>query len=174
MRIAVYYSSRTGNTEKLVTHVAKLLEKEHAVSLFKTMDTNNGEETAEADLYVIGFWCRKSGMDDLSLKLLESFSGKRILALGTMAGDALGDYGGRVKGNARSAIETRNTCIGVFVCRGAVDLERKRKLLLLPEDDPKHITQEKYERYLLTQGHPDEEDLKRVAEFVKEKLSEFS
>ncbi len=174
MRIAVYYSSRTGNTEKLVTYVAEYLKEEHEVSVFRTTDAVNTEEIAEADLYVLGFWCRKSGMDDLSLKLLESFSGKKILALGTMAGDALGDYGERVKGNARSSIEGHNTCIGVFVCRGAVDLERKRKLLLLPEDDPKHITQEKYERYLLTQGHPDEEDLKRVAEFVKEKLSEFS
>ncbi len=163
MKIVIYYSSRTGNTKKLAEALSVSLAGSHTVSLIKTAEAG---EPVEADLYLLSFWCRKSGMDDLSLRLLEKFTGKRILAAGTIGGDAEGAYGRRVCENVRASIEKANFCAGVFVCRGAVDLARIRKRMALPETDPHYVGEEKYRKYLLTQSHPDENDLRRVAEYV--------
>ena len=164
-RVVIYYSSTTGNTRKLAEYIAKLLGERQEVLLGRTAET---ELPAEADLIILAFWCRKSGLDDISRTFLERLSGRNILGMGTMAGDAYGEYGKRVAQNVREAIEKQNTCIGVILCQGAANMSSIKKRMALPEDNPHHVSEEKYKRLLLTQGRPDEVDLEKAgAELLK-------
>ncbi len=167
MKIAIYYSSRTGNTRKLAEYLRELLGKTHEVLCFQTAP---GQEPVEAEVYLLGFWCRKSGLDDLSLKLLEGMTGKKLLAFGTMGGGSDPSYEDRVLENVRRALSERNTCLGACVCLGAVELERVEKRRQLPPEHPHYVSPEKYERFLELQDRPNEEDLKRIGEYVMECL----
>ena len=166
-KIAVYYSSTTGNTLKLAEHTAKVLEEGHKVVIKGVSEV---KQLDEADLYILAFWCRRSGLDDASRALLGKCSSMKILAIGAMGGDVAGEYGARVERNVREAIGQRNICIGVFLCQGAVNMDSARKRMELPEDSPHYVSMEKYQRMLLTQGHPDEVDLKAAERYVLEHI----
>ena len=122
---------------------------------------------SDDDIIIICFWCRRSGMDDLSLSLIESLSNKKILAIGTLSGDAKGQYGYRVKENAKNAISHNNQCIGVHLCQGHSNLKRIESRRHLNPGEPKYISPEKWLRHLNMQHHPDANDIKEVLRFVQ-------
>ena len=119
-----------------------------------------------ADIYILAFWCRRSSMDDRSRKVLGLLEGKKILAVGTIGGDAAGGYALRVEENVRKEISTRNDCLGVKVCQGAVNMARIEQRRSLSEDDPHYVNDEKYERYVRNIGRPNEEDKKAVMRYL--------
>ena len=170
MYLPLYYSSVTGNTKKLASYLKKNLKKRGHVVPFLNAARNH-RPVEDADLLILAFWCRRSSMDDASLKLLSQCQDRKILAVGTMGGNVEGDYGRRVENNIRQLIEEKNQCIGVCLCKGAIDLRRMRRRMALPQDHPRHVTQEKFQKSLLTQGHPDHDDLERVNSFVENSLS---
>ena len=107
----------------------------------------------------------------MSARQLDHWKGRKIIGIGTIGGDAKGDYGDRVRTNVGKAIERENICLGVEVCQGAINLKRVEKRRYLPKENKHFVSPGKYRRFLKTQGHPDQEDLDRVAAYVKEILS---
>ncbi len=167
MYIPIYYSSITGNTKKLAEYIKKELEADGHESELYDSALPGGESDKEAEIILLAFWCRRSGMDDFSLRTLSRMRGKRILAMGTIGGNASGPYGDRVRENVRAIIEKENACLGVCICQGAVNLKRVQGRRLLPKEDRHFLSDEKYARFLETQGHPDEADLRQTAECVR-------
>ena len=170
MYIPIYYSSITGNTKKLAEYIKKELQADgHEPELFDS--ALPGEEPdREAEVILVAFWCRRSGMDDFSLRTLSRLTGKKILAIGTIGGNVSGPYGDRVRKNVREVIEKENTCLGVCICQGAINLKRVQGRRMLPKEDRHYLSDEKYARFLETQGHPDEADLRQAAECVRRYL----
>ncbi len=165
-KIWLCYTSITGNTKKLAEYLAACLkEKEYDFGFGKTVDM---KELEEAELYIMAFWCRRSGVDDVSQAFLEKCSDKNILAIGTMSGDSVGNYGKRVNNNVRNIVGERNNCVGVWLCQGSADLKRIQKRMLRPKDDPFYVSPEKYQTYVDRQSRPDESDLKAAAGYVLE------
>lgn len=170
MYIPIYYSSITGNTKKLADHIKKELTADgHEVQLFDSSLSGEGPPR-EAEVILVAFWCRRSGMDDFSRRTVSRFRGKKILALGTIGGNVSGPYGDRVRENVRAFIGKENICLGVCICQGAVNLKRVQGRRLLPKEDSHYLSDEKYARFLETQGHPDEDDLRQAAECVRRYL----
>ena len=164
MYIPIYYSSVTGNTKSLVSYLRRELKaRGHKVDLIRSSKRCH---LREADFHIIAFWCRRTCMDDMSLQILSLCEGQDIMAIGTMGGHVQGDYGKRVERNVQTVIEERNHCMGISLCQGAIDLKRIRRRMQLPEDNPHHADERKYNRALQTQGHPDEEDMKQVLDQV--------
>ncbi len=62
----------------------------------------------------------------------------------------------------------------MFLCQGAVNLESVRKRMELPEDDPHHVSIEKYKRLLLTQEHPDEKNMEAAGRYVVDMLGSLA
>ncbi len=194
--IAIYYSTITGNTLKLAKYIEELLrDKGYEVRLERSSeaesytagsadatgavdvagladatDIADAADIVDASPCIIAFWCRLSALDNISLSFLDRCSGRKILAIGTMGGDTGGEYGERVEANVRAAVEGNNTCLGVYLCQGSVDLERLRKRLYLPEDNPHYVSPEKFQRHVDMQGHPDESDLVAAGEAVLKML----
>ena len=165
MNIAIYYSSITGNTKKLAMYIKEQLGE--GASIYATQSAT---ELVPADLYIIAFWCRRSSLDDHSIILLEKLKNKRIIAVGTIGGDAYGAYGQRVINNVTNMINVHNQALGVYVCQGSIDLKRSERRLRLPDSNPHHIDMEKYQKHVRTQGHPDSEDLLRIWNHIKSSL----
>ena len=173
MDIPIYYSSITGNTKALADYVAEDLRiLGHRVEIFPSSASDQGsipeEDSGESGgICILAFWCRRSGLDDLSIRTLSRWKGRRVLAMGTIGGQVKGEYGDRVRRNVREMISQDNECLGVCICQGSVDLKRIEKRRQLPRESKHHVSEEKYRRLLKTQGHPDQDDLKTVAADVR-------
>ncbi len=173
MNISIYYSSITGNTRKLAAYVTEDLRSlGHEVLLLETLDMVKKDkiEREEPDVSILAFWCRRSGLDDLSAELLSRWKGRRIIGIGTIGGNVRGAYGDRVREKVKETIGQDNICLGVGICQGSVDLKRIERRRRLPKDSKHYVSPEKYRRVLKTQGHPDQEDLRGVADYVSKVL----
>ncbi len=169
MNVSIYCSSLTGNTRKMAVYVAEKLQSTgYEVTLLEASDVVRRGDGSEIipDISILAFWCRRSGLDDLSANLLSRWNGRKIIGIGTIGGNVKGDYGDRVKKNVKEAIGRDNICLGVGICQGSVDLKRIERRRLLPKDSKHYVSPEKYRRVLKTQGHPDQEDLKSIADYV--------
>lgn len=174
MHITVYYSSITGNTKKLAVYMAQRLRlSEYQVELTESsLALKEGYiEEGQTDIIILAFWCRRSGLDEVSAELLSRRRGRRIIGIGTIGGDAGGTYGDRVRRNVREAIEKENICLGVEICQGAINLKRVERRRYLPKESKHYVSPDKYERFLRTQGHPNQEDIESIAAFVEKILS---
>ena len=121
---------------------------------------------------ILCFWCRKAGLDDLSLRLVGHFSGRKIMAFGTMGSYPDSHYGDQVRENVSRVISERNQLLGLFLCRGKIDEERTRRRRRLPEGHPHYLTEEAYKRHLSSRTHPDERDLNEAVLFLKKIMEE--
>lgn len=183
MKILVYISSLTGNTKKVGLHVAeKLRSLGHDVTIENTHETasvirnlsaaeRKSYALPSADLVLVCFWCRRSGMDYESLLIPEFYTGQRIAALGTMGGEVNGSYGERVRTNVKTLLTIQNQCEGVFLCQGKIREARTEARRNLPPDDPKYLDDAGYARHLATRSHPDEKDLEAAWAAVREWIS---
>lgn len=168
MRIAIYYSSITGNTKRLAEYLTKVLsDVGEQVSLYQSAME---KDLCQADLYIIAYWCRRGGMDDLSIQTLEKCQGKKVMAVGTIGGNAAGPYGQRVIHKVEETVREENICIASLICQGMINPKRTEIRRNLPVDDPHYLDDENYARHLANRGRPNEEDLKKITEIVLQKI----
>ena len=192
--IEVYVSSVTGNTRKLskalidgldaMGMIPRVFSTEEALGELRRMQGLDGawqiqgEKTSadrsdEGSPVILCFWCRKARLDDLSIRLVRHFSGRKILAFGTMGSYPDSAYGDQVRENVSRVISERNQLLGLFLCRGKIDEERTRKRRSLPKDHPHYLTEEAYKRHLSSRTHPDERDLNEAVLFLKGTMQEY-
>ncbi len=183
--VEVFVSSVTGNTKKLsdalipclqsMGYTPRVTDTSQALHTSQTPDTTQSpdeEKNTDADKPVIlCFWCRKAGLDDLSLRLVRNLSGRKIAAFGTMGSYPDSPYGNQVRENVSRAICEKNHLLGLYLCRGKIDEKRTSKRRSLPTDHPHYLNDEAYKRHLSSRTHPDEEDLEQAVEFIKRSLS---
>lgn len=182
MNILIFVSSLTGNTKKVALHVADHLRAAgHEVVVKNThqflREWENTSHFPSADLLLLCFWCRRSSMDDDSLKLLSlyqdpAYSHQEFAAIGTMGGDVTGSYGQRVRQTVTDAIAEKNICRGVFVCQGKIRESRTEARRNLPPTDPHYLDDEGYARHIATRSHPDKKDLMETWTFLQKIIAE--
>lgn len=163
MKVAIIYSSTTGNTEKVAGYLNEyFISRNCRVSYVRAAEVLMHHGLPDADIYILAFWCRRSALDYLSEKILELLKDKQVIAVGTIGGDAAGDYGRRVEHTVEQIISKYNHCLGVMVCQGAVDMRKMELRRALSQDNPHYVSQEKYMRHLGNVGRPDMTDLEQV------------
>lgn len=128
------------------------------------------DSASKDDIIIIFFWCRRTSMDDLSLDLLNRLRGKKVLAIGTLSGDAKGKYGDRVRKNVADVVSNESNCLGVHLCQGHSSLKRIEPRRHLEPSTPKYISPEKWEHHLSMQHHPDERDIAETLDFIEKSL----
>ena len=72
MRIAIIYSSKTGNTRILAESIKEKLQNENIVYF-----GNATEELPEADIYIIGSWTDKGNATNEIIEVLKKIKNKK-------------------------------------------------------------------------------------------------
>lgn len=171
-QLSVTISSVTGNTEKIARAVLKELDSMGvATSVFRNRAME--ELPIEQGPLLMFFWCRKSGMDDLSLSVLEKCHGRAIIAVGTMGSYPQGAYGQRVYEKVKAQIKEQNFCAGVFLSQGKISEKRTEYRRNLPLGHPHRLDERGLARHLESRKHPDEQDIWKAVSYVKNNLGDI-
>lgn len=162
MKIAIVYSSITGNTKLLADTIYKALKDKEIVYV-----GNVCNEIPEADFYFIGSWTNKGNASDDIINFIEKLENKKVAIFGT-AGYALeNSYYEILFNRIKNIFSNSNKIIGYFYCQGKMPMSvRDRYVKMItqnPEDSNLKVSIENFDEAL---KHPDEKDLTNAYEWA--------
>ncbi len=157
---AVIYSSVTGNTKRIAEKIAEV----SGGTLFNVND--NPPNLGNFDIVALGYWLKRGGPDPLMQNFLPTVQNARVVLFETHGTETGSEHA--VTAFARAAYLLGAGCdvIGTFDCQGRVNPALIEKRKLASADDP-HNSFDSVERWERASTHPDEDDLKRAADFVE-------
>lgn len=130
----------------------------------------NDEVIEKFDTFLLSFWCNHGTADDDTIALIKRMKGKNLIIIGTLGVERESKHAEQVSERVRALAEEENTLLGLFICQGSIDLRRTARRLRIQEGEKGHLSQERFEKQKLSQGHPDEKDLADTKEAVKKAL----
>ena len=156
---AVIYSSVTGNTKL----VAEAIAKAAGGDIFNVNDSMPNLDRYE--ILALGFWLKRGGPDPLMKNFLPTVSNARVVLFETHGTETGNEHA--VTAFARAAYLLGSGCdiVGTFDCQGKISQKLIDKRRAAGADDP-HNSVDSIERWERASTHPDENDLRRAAEFV--------
>ncbi len=168
MKILITYSSRTGNTRRVVEAVADALSGEITTAAVESAPPAEGY-----DWLIHGFWVNGATADDFSLEYLKGLKHQKVGLIGTMGANPQSSYGRSIALRLKNILKANNNELcGWFLCAGEIDTELIRWMETLPEEHSQYPTPERRQNWQDAKGHPDREDLNAaVTAFVSESLS---
>ena len=146
MGVQIVYTSRTGNTEKLAEAV-------FAAVPVKEKNVKRIEERTERD--------------DGEMYLLGNLHGKKVALFGTCGMGNVPEYYDRILNGVAAFIPEDCEYLGGFLCQGKMPIQvRKRYEAMRNTSNTQQVEMllHNFDESLL---HPDRQDLKAVADFVK-------
>lgn len=164
MSYSIVYATSTGNTKLLADNVAEVLGSECVY--FGQPD----EKAKESDLIFIGFWTDKGTCNEEIKDFILGLKNKKIVLFGSAgAGDK--DYLNMVINNVKKEIDKSCEVIGEFMCQGKMQqsVKARYEIMLAEKPGDKQILSliKNFEEAL---NHPNEEDLNRLKNKVKEAI----
>ncbi len=165
MKIAVIYSSITGNT-KLLAETIKNEIKENIVYFGKPTD-----EEIDADIYFIGSWTNKGDASVDIINYLNKLKNKKIAYFATAGYGGSSEYYDTLFNRVKQYIDSSNTILGSFYCQGKMPIQVKERYVKMitehPEDKNLEVSLKNFEDALT---HPDKKDLENVKNWVNKIL----
>lgn len=166
MRIAIIYSSKTGNTRILAESIKEKLQNENIVYF-----GNATEELPEADIYIIGSWTDKGNATNEIIEVLKKIKNKKIAYFGTAGFGGSDEYYRKLFEMVKSNIDSSNEILGYFYCQGKMPIqvrERYKQMITQnPENANLKVAIENFDKALT---HPDKNDKNNVKEWVECKI----
>ena len=162
--VAVIYSSRTGNTEK----VAKQLAEALGATCHSVKDTSAVPEGADL---CVGTWIDRGTADAGAKKYIESLRGRRVFLYGTLGAEPDSQHAEKCIANIRALFDPSNEILGAILVQGAIDPMLIEMFKSMPKDNVHAFTEENGARYAAAASHPDENDFAQVIAAAKEALA---
>ena len=162
--VAVIYSSRTGNTEK----VAKQLAEALGATCHSVKDTSAVPEGADL---CVGTWIDRGTADAGAKKYIESLRGRRVFLYGTLGAEPDSQHAEKCIANIRALFDPSNEILGAILVQGAIDPMLIEMFKSMPNDNVHAFTEENAARYAAAASHPDENDFAQVIAAAKEALA---
>ncbi|MCK5132590.1 MAG: flavodoxin domain-containing protein [Candidatus Sabulitectum sp.] len=160
MKIAVIYSSKTGNTKKVASAILEGVGAQ--AQLFSVDDEISLDEY---DLIFMGFWVDKGSPDKKASEFMSKISWKKVAYFVT-----LGAYPDSQ--HAKDSLEKGIALLGEhceivdsFICQGAIDPKLMEWMMTLPEDHPHSPDEKRIKRWEDACNRPDSTDLLHAKEF---------
>lgn len=125
MKVAVVYSSLTGNTKKLANGVFDKIPSNFEKAIFNEKDEF---DLSEYDVIVPAFWVDKSFPNKSMKNLIQELRNKKIFFMGTMGFFPDSKHGRDCAENTESIIDKSCEILGYFICNGKVDMELLKKI----------------------------------------------
>ena len=164
MKIAIIYSSITGNT-KLLAETIKNELKENTVYFGKPNDD------IDADIYFIGSWTNKGDASIDIINYLKKLKNKKIAYFATAGYGGSSEYYNTLFNRVKQYIDSSNTILGSFYCQGKMPIQVKERYVKMitehPEDKNLEVSLKNFEDALT---HPDKKDLENVKKWVNKIL----
>ena len=161
MKIAIVFSSNTGNTEYLAQGIKEVVQKNDLVYFGKF------QEGIDADLYFVGSWTDKGCCSEEIKSLLSSLKNKKIAYFQTAGFGGSQAYFKRPLDTVMKLIDSSNEFLGSYFCQGRMpDSVKNRYLMMLeknPNDERILASLDNFEK---AKSHPDFDDLKRIKEWA--------
>lgn len=166
MEIPIIYSTITGNAFKLAEAIkddVKDAVGPYNIRWFDIVKVN----LEEVETIILVYWCNRGTCDDDTIDFIKRLKNKKIVILGTLGANMESKHAKDVYERVNDLVKENNILLGHYLCRGAIDLNRTRKKLLLPESERGHLTQERFERQKESLGHPNKLELDMAKEFIR-------
>ena len=158
MKIAITYSSITGNTKLLADSIKENINKEDLIYC-----GGLSKEALEADLIYVGFWTNIGKCDPKCEEFLKTIRNKKIFLFGTAGFGESEEYFLKILGRTKEFIDASNTIVGEYMCQGKMPLRVREKYEAMKASKPDmpniDLLINNFDKAL---SHPDESDLKRL------------
>ncbi len=165
MKTLLTYSSLTGNTRKVADAIYEVL-KDYNIDYFPVDEVKDIERY---EIIFVGYWIDKGMPNKEALQLLKKLRNKKVGVFFTLGAHPDSEHARKcVEKSINLLEEGNNQILCVFHCQGKISDKLIEFFKTLPPDHPHALTEEKLERYALAAKHPDETDLKRAQEVLKE------
>ncbi len=166
-KVLITYSSKTGNTKKLVTEAVALLGEGYDIDIKTIKETGDYDEY---DLIVPAFWIDKGTANKEAKKFIEKIRNKNVGFLATLGASPDSEHGEKVKKNVPMLSHESNNYMGFVLARGKVDPKLTARLKFLPL--PSSIKDQMYEASISSR-EPNEAEFKEAAEFLKSAIEKL-
>ena len=161
MKIAIVYSSNTGNTKIIAEAIKEELSNEDIVYFGKP------ENNIEADIYIVGSWTDKGNCSSEIKEFLTKLNYKKIAYFGTAGFGGQVEYYQTLFNRVKKNINDTNQILGYFYCQGKMPIGiRSRYEQLIkehPEDKNLEVSIKNFDEAL---KHPNKKDIEQVKEWI--------
>lgn len=165
MKVAIIYSSITGNT-KLLAETIKNEIKEEIVYFGKPINEEIG-----ADIYFIGSWTNKGDASNDIINFLKKLKNKKIAYFATTGYGGSTTYYDTLFSRVKQYIDSSNTILGILYCQGKMPIQIKERYIKMitenPNDKNLEVSLKNFEDALT---HPDTNDLENIKKWVNKIL----
>lgn len=165
MKVAIIYSSITGNTKLLAETIKSEINKD---IVYCGRPINEG---IDADIYFIGSWTNKGDASNDIINFFKKLKNKKIAYFGTAGYGGSTTYYDTLFSRVKQYIDSSNTILGCFYCQGKMPIQIKARYIKMitenPNDKNLEVSIKNYEDALT---HPDKKDLEDVKKWVNKIL----
>lgn len=159
MRIAIVYSSQTGNTALLAQAIREALSQEDCL-YFGAPDL----KALEADVIYAGFWTDKGSCDPAMAQFLSSLTDQQIFLFGTAGFGGASAYFEQILNRVQEHLGPDVHLLGTYMCQGKMPQPVRARYETMEEGPRRTSLLENFDRAL---SHPDAQDLARLQELVR-------
>lgn len=159
MKIAIIYSSLTGNTKMVAEAIAAVLPGSELYSVEDQVDLT------KYDCIAVGFWVDRGTADAKAAACLKQLNYKKVALFATLGADPKSEHAEQSLANAAAILADSNKLLGTFICQGKVDPKLIAKMAkMFPAGHPHGMNEERRARHEAASTHPDAADLKAAQE----------
>jgi flavodoxin len=163
-KIAIVYSSKTGNTKKVAEGIASALGGTGTVcDLIPVAEAEMTAGKPDYAVYLAGFWVDKGTADPQSLKFLEGLQGVSVGLFGTLGAYPDSGHAKDVEKRMETLVSAKNKFLGCFLCQGKIDPALTEQFKKFPEGHPHAMDEERMARHIEAAKHPDDADIANAA-----------
>lgn len=175
MACAIVYSSRGGNTRLVAEGLKRALAEAGTDSTLVELTADTGAEAREAaaraDAVLAGFWTDKGTCPPEMAEFLAQLSGKRVFLFGTAGFGGEPAYFERILAGVEAKLPEDARYLGGAMCQGKMGpAVRARYEGMLAEKPGDARIEAMIANFDAALGHPDDDDLARIAAAAQEAL----
>ncbi|MDD2959213.1 MAG: flavodoxin family protein [Lachnospiraceae bacterium] len=169
MKIAIVYTSQTGNTKLLADTIKEtmLQKKNTECCYFGAPNEQAAAEAKKADLVLAGFWTDKENCSDEMSAFLKNLSGKKVFLFGTAGFGGSSHYFELIFSKVKEHLNTSNILVGTYMCQGKMPMGVRKIYEKRADQEPEKIAVF-LKNFDQAMTHPDEADLQKLRQTVME------
>lgn len=171
MKYAVIYESATGNTKILAEAVRSGLGETDCVCFAAAADLTEemNENIKDAEVIFLGFWTDKGSCSEKIGEYMETLHGRKVFLFGTAGFGGAEVYFSQILSRVSARLSEENVLVGSYMCQGRMPEGVRRRYESMLEKNPQdEKTRKMIENFDEALAHPDENDVERLREKIKE------